>query len=411
MVFVIDPQIAGISGDMLLCSLVDLGADKNKIIDGIKQSEKFLPNSIIRKIDFEKTQRHGVESLCLVLDICEDLHERKGSEIKTAIINAAQEIKLSDKANSFAISCIDTLISSESKIHGIPEDSVHFHEVSSIDTLVDIIGIAIALEDLKLFDEKIICLPVAVGGGSVNFSHGTMSNPASAILEIFKNSNLIIKGNNANEELTTPTGACILVNLTHESVKYYPMLKITSIGYGAGQKDFESFSNTLKIVRGTDDGFNVDTVKILETNVDDISGEILGNLIERIMEKGALDVSIYPGITKKGRLTNLISVICTEQTVDEIADTLVLETGTLGIRISDSNRFIVPRTNHDVSVTLHGKSFQVHYKKSQFKGKTDFKIEFDDLKQISRMIDKSIKETDVLLRKIITKLEIDNGNA
>ena len=407
MVLVIDPQIAGISGDMLLCSLVDLGADKNKIIAGIKQSEKFLSNSSIKKIDFEKIQKHGIESLHLILEIDEDIHERKGSEIKSAIIESTQEIKLSPKATSFAESCIDTLISSESKIHGIPKESVHFHEASSIDTLVDIIGITIALEDLGLFDEKIICLPVAVGGGSVTFSHGTMSNPASAILEIFKNSNLEIKGTDANEELTTPTGACILVNLVGESVKYYPQLKLESIGYGAGQKDFETFSNVLKIVRGIDDNFEMDSVKILETNVDDISGEILGNLIEKIMEKGARDVSIYHGITKKGRPTNLVSVICTNDTVDEIIDILVLETGTLGIRISDSDRFIVPRTNHDISITLNDQSFQVHYKKSSFKGKTDFKIEFDDLKKISNILDKSIKETEVLLRKEIEKLEIN----
>ena len=407
MVLVIDPQIAGISGDMLLCSLVDLGADKNKVIAGIKQSEKFLSNSSIKKIDFEKIQKHGIESLHLILEIDEDIHERKGSEIKSAIIESTQEIKLSPKATSFAESCIDTLISSESKIHGIPKESVHFHEASSIDTLVDIIGITIALEDLGLFDEKIICLPVAVGGGSVTFSHGTMSNPASAILEIFKNSNLEIKGTDANEELTTPTGACILVNLVGESVKYYPQLKLESIGYGAGQKDFETFSNVLKIVRGIDDNFEMDSVKILETNVDDISGEILGNLIEKIMEKGARDVSIYHGITKKGRPTNLVSVICTNDTVDEIIDILVLETGTLGIRISDSDRFIVPRTNHDISITLNDQSFQVHYKKSSFKGKTDFKIEFDDLKKISNILDKSIKEIEVLLRKEIEKLEIN----
>jgi len=408
MVIVIDPQIAGISGDMLLCSLVDLGADQNKIISGIKQSEKFLSNSTIKKIDFKKIQKHGVESLQLILEIDEEIHERKGSEIKTAIINSTKELHLSDKANLFAKSCIDTLISSESKIHGIPEESVHFHEASSIDTLVDVVGITIALDDLGLFEEKIVCLPVSVGGGSVTFSHGTMSNPASAILEIFKNSNLMIKGNDANEELTTPTGACILVNLAHESVKYYPPMKVEFIGYGAGQKDFESFSNTLKIVRGYENNFEIDSVKILETNVDDVSGEILGNLIEKIMEKGARDVSIYHGITKKGRPTNLVSVICTDETLDDIVDTLVLETGTLGIRVSDSNRFVVPRSNHNVSLNLSGQSFQVNYKKSSFKGKTDFKIEFDDLKIISNAVDKSIKETEAFLRKEIEKLEMND---
>ncbi len=405
MVVVIDPQIAGISGDMLLCSLVDLGADKNKIINGIKQSEFFFPNSSIKQIDFEKISKHGIESVQLILEINEDVHERKGSEIKKAISDSIQSIGLSEKANTFSNSCIDTLISSESKIHGIPKDSVLFHEASSIDTLVDIVGITIALEDLGLFDEKILCLPISVGGGNVTFSHGTMSNPASAILEIFKNSNLTIKGNTANEELTTPTGACILANLTNNAVEYYPSMKIDSIGYGAGQKDFETFSNVLKIVRGPENNFDIDSVKILETNVDDVSGEILGNLIEKIMEKGAKDVSIYHGITKKGRPTNLVSVICNDENVEEIVDTLILETGTLGIRISESNRLIVPRTIHSVSLTLNGVSFQVNYKKSSFKGKTDFKIEFDDLKTVSNTIDKSIKETESLLRKEIEKLE------
>jgi len=288
MVIVIDPLIAGISGDMLLCSLVDLGADKNKIIFGIKQSEKFLSNSTIKKIDFQKIQKKGIQSTQLILQINEYMHKRKGTEIKKAIIDSVGTLELSDKGKIFAESCIDTLISSESKIHGVPEDSVHFHEASSIDTLVDIIGITIALDDLKLFDEKILCLPVSVGGGTVTFSHGTMSNPASAILEIFKNSDLKIKGNNANEELTTPTGACILVSLTNNAVDYYPSMKVDSIGYGAGQKEFNSFSNVLKIVRGTENNFEVDTVKILETNVDDVSGEILGNLIEKIMDKGAI---------------------------------------------------------------------------------------------------------------------------
>ena len=405
MVIVIDPLIAGISGDMLLCSLVDLGADKNKIISGIKESEKFLTNSTIKKIDFQKIQKKGVQSIQLILEIDEDVHERKGSEIKKAIIESVNILELSKKGKIFAESCIATLISSESKIHGVPEESVHFHEASSIDTLVDIIGITIALDDLKFFDEKILCMPISVGGGTVTFSHGTMSNPASAILEIFKNSNLKIKGNDSNEELTTPTGACILASLTNIAIDFYPSMKIESIGYGAGQKEFDSFSNVLKIVRGSENNFEIDSVKILETNVDDVSGEILGNLIEKIMEKGAKDVSIYHGITKKGRPTNLVSVICNDAHMDEIVDTLVLETGTLGVRVSESNRFIVPRSTHEISLTINDQSFQVHYKKSSFKGKNDFKIEFDDLKNISNSINKSVKETDSLLRREIEKLE------
>ncbi|MBI1662303.1 MAG: nickel pincer cofactor biosynthesis protein LarC [Nitrosopumilus sp.] len=405
MVLVIDPQIAGISGDMLLSSLVDLGADKEKVIDGIKKSEKFFSDSTINKIDFQKIKKHGIDSLQLILEIDKHSHEKKGSEIKKAINDSTQNLGLSDKARMFSESCINSLISSESKIHGVPEDTVHFHEASSIDTLVDIVGITIALDDLGLFDEKIICMPISVGGGSVTFSHGTMSNPASAILEIFKNSHLKIKGTNADEELTTPTGACILANLTNTSMDYYPSMKINSIGYGAGQKDFEKFANVLKLVRGSASNLEIDSVKILETNVDDISGEILGNLIEKIMQKDARDVSIFHGITKKGRPTNLVSVICDDQNIDEIVDTLVLETGTLGVRISESTRFVVPRTNENISLTIDGKSFDIRYKKSSFKGKIDFKIEFDDLKNISNTLGKSIKETESLLRKEIEKLE------
>ena len=405
MVIVIDPQIAGISGDMLLCSLVDLGADKNQIVEGIKKIEKFLPDSKINKMDFQKIQKNGIESTELILEIDEKISERKGVEIKNAIINSINELQLSDKARTFAESCINSLISSESKIHGISEDSVHFHEASSIDTLIDIVGVTLACEKLKLFEEKIVCLPVSVGSGTVSFSHGTMSNPASAVLQIFKNSNLTIKGNNANEELTTPTGACILVNLTDSSVKYYPSMNISSIGYGAGQKNFESFSNVLKIVQGSHEKTEMDSVKILETNVDDVSGEILGYLIEKIMKMGAKDISIYPGITKKGRPTNLISIMCDDEKIETITDILVLETGTLGIRISDSNRLIVARTNHSFSLTFEGKSFEINYKKSTYKEKTHFKIEFEDLKNISETLDKPIRDVELFLRKEIEKIE------
>jgi len=405
MVIVIDPQIAGISGDMLLSSLVNLGADKNKIIEGIIKSQKFLSDSTIKKMDFQKIQKQGIESTELILEIDENVSKRKGIEIKKAISDSVNELNLTTKAKTFTELCISTLISSESKIHGISEDSVHFHEASSIDTLVDIVGTAIALDDLRLFEEKIVCLPVSVGGGTVSFSHGTMSNPASAVLQIFKNSNLNIQGNNSKEELATPTGACILVNLTNSPVEYYPSMNITSIGYGAGQKDFEGFSNVLKIIQGDENNFEMDSVKILETNIDDVSGEILGHLIEKIMDQGAKDVSIYPGITKKGRPTNLVCVICDDVKVDAIIDTLILETGTLGIRISNSNRFIVTRSNHNFSLTFDGKSFEVNYKKSSHKGKTHFKIEFDDLKNMSNALDRPIVDIESFLRKEIEKIE------
>ncbi len=407
MVTIIDPFVAGISGDMILCSLIDLGADKNKIIEGVKIAEKFLPNSVIKKIDFIKIKKHGIESTRLILDIDENIHERKGSEIKHALKNSLNEINLSEKVKNFAESCIETLILAESKIHGIPAESVHFHEASSIDTLVDIIGVAIAVENLDILDDEIVSMPICVGGGTVTFSHGVMTNPASAILEIFKNSNLTIHGGNIKNELTTPTGASILVNLTNTPIEYYPFMKIDSIGYGAGKNDFDDFANVLKIVKGSKkNNFDSDSVIILETNVDDVSGEILGNLIEKIMQDGAKDASIYHGITKKGRPTNLVSIICDNNTYEKIADTLITETGTLGIRVTTSNRLIVPRTIRGVKLNFNGKIFTVKYKVSMFKGKSNFKIEFDDLKKISNFLNKSIKETESLIRNEIIKEDV-----
>jgi len=363
MVFVIDAQVAGISGDMLLSSLVNIGANKSKIIDGIRSAESLCKDVKIKKIDFVEVKKNSLQATELLLEIDDDIHERKGIEIKEIIEKSTEKLTISESAKTFAIKSIETLIRAESKIHSEPEDSVHFHEAASFDTVVDILGTAIALDDLGCFDDDIVTTPVAIGGGTVTFSHGTSSNPAYAILEIFRESGIITVGGNVKDELTTPTGASMLVNLVKECSEFYPPMKIQSIGYGAGQKDFEGFSNVLKIVRGvTSTKLQLDTVKILETNVDDVSGEVLGNMIEKIMAQGAKDVTISSAITKKGRPTNLVSVICDSDTMNSIMDLLVTETGTLGVRVRTSERYIVPRAVKTLSVNIQGQSFDVRYK-------------------------------------------------
>src|SRR3989338_7280202 len=166
MVVIIDSQVAGISGDMLLSALINIGAKKSKIIDGIHIAENYLSGSKIQRINFEKTVKHGTEATQLFLDIKENTHERKGIEIQECIMLASDKIGLSEKAKVFARESIRSLINAESKIHGEPIESVHFHEASSIDTVIDIIGTAIALDDLNFFVEEIISTPVAVGGGT-----------------------------------------------------------------------------------------------------------------------------------------------------------------------------------------------------------------------------------------------------
>jgi len=404
MVFVIDAQVAGFSGDMLLCSLVNIGANKSRIIDGIRSVESLCKDVKVKKIDFVEVKKNSLQATELLLEIDDDEHERKGIEIKEIIVKSAERLVISESAKTFAIKSIETLIRVESKIHGEPEDSVHFHEAASFDTVIDLLGTAIALDDLGCFDDDIVVTPVAIGGGTVTFSHGTSSNPAYAILEIFRESGIITVGGNVKEELTTPTGASMLVNLIKECSEFYPPMKIQSIGYGAGQKDFERFSNVLKVVRGiASTKLQLDTVKILETNVDDVSGEVLGNMIEKIMAHGAKDVTISSAITKKGRPTNLVSVICDSGTMNSIMDLLVTETGTLGVRVRTSERFIVPRAVKTLSVNIQGQSFDVRYKTRDLNNGSHFKIESDDIKEISSVLSISFKETEELLNQEIRK--------
>ena len=401
MVLFIDCQVAGISGDMMLSSLVDLGADKSKIIDGVKKSANLLQGSTIKKLDFIKVQKKGKSATQLVLEIDEDIHERKGSEIKTCIQLASEKLGLSNSAKEFAENSINTLIDAESNVHGEPESSVHFHEASSIDTVVDIIGTAIALDDLNIFHEEISCSHVAIGGGTVSFSHGTTSNPAYAITEIFKNSNIIVTGGPVSEELTTPTGASMLVNLASSCKEFFVDMSIDSIGYGSGTKDFDNFANVLKVIQGkSNETLHKDTVKILETNLDDISGEVIANTIEKLMENGAKDVTATHALTKKGRPTQLVSVICDSQNVNSLLKILINETRTLGVRIRTSERYIVPRKILESEVTLENQNFIIHYKISNSE---HFKLEFEDVKSISNVLNISFNKTEELLKEEIKK--------
>jgi hypothetical protein len=404
MVLVIDSQIAGISGDMLLCGLVDMGANSSKIIDGIRHAESLCKDVKVKKVEFVEVQKNSLQATALLLEIDDDAHKRKGVEIKEIIEKSTEKLTISKKGKTFAIKSIETLIRAESKIHGEPENSVHFHEAASFDTIVDILGTTIALDDLGCFDDDIVVTPVAVGGGIMTFSHGTSSNPAYAILEIFRESGIIMVGGNVKDELTTPTGASMLVNLVKECSEFYPPMKIQSIGYGAGEKNFEGFSNVLKVVQGiTSTKLQLDTVKILETNVDDVSGEVLGNMIEKIMAHGAKDVTISSAITKKGRPTNLVSVICDSDTMNSIMDLLVTETGTLGVRVRTSERYIVPRSVKTISVNIQGQSFDVRYKTRDLNNGSHFKIESDDIKEISGTLCISFKETEELLNQEVRK--------
>ena len=195
----------------------------------------------------------------------------------------------------------------------------------------------------------------------------------------------------------------MLVSMTKTCSDFYPKMKIKSIGYGAGNKNFDGFSNVLKIVQGEKtNSFQLDSVKILETNVDDVSGEVLGNMIEKIMEIGAKDVTVSSAITKKGRPTNLVSIICDSESMNAILDLLILETGTLGVRIRTSERYVVPRSIVNIPVVIEDKKFNVRCKLSQFQNSIkNFKVDSDDIKLIADSINQPFKKTEELIRTAV----------
>jgi hypothetical protein len=394
---IIDCQTAGISGDMLLSSLIDLGADKDKVIDAIYTTQEFL-DSTIKDVNFVECKRYGMRGLLLTLDY-EDKHEhRKGIELYDAIDRCANKLGLDNKSRRFALDSIKAIINAEAKAHGEDFSSVHLHEASSIDTMVDIIGTAIALQDLSVFNENIYSTKVAVGGGSLRFSHGIISNPSNAVLEILKD-RFVIVGGPIERELTTPTGAAMLSSLA-EYIEYYPPIRVSNIGYGAGKNDFEGLPNILKVVRGKEiEGLIKEDILILETNVDDVSGEMLGNVIDELLSAGAKDVSIIPSITKKSRLASIVRVICYNNSLISMIEILAKSLGTLGIRVQHIDRYILPRSVISIPLTINEEIFNVRVKIGKFDDITSIKPEFDDVKHIASRTGLSISLIKALIDK------------
>ncbi|HEX2014115.1 MAG TPA: nickel pincer cofactor biosynthesis protein LarC [Nitrososphaera sp.] len=396
-VAVIDSQVAGIAGDMLVSAVVDAGASERKVTDAIFSCQDFLKGSKITKVKFGKVISHGFAASQLQLTYKDSVDERKGAEMHRALERCCESIGLDHRAKAFAIESLKSIISAEAKIHGSNFDSVHLHEASSIDTLADLVGCAAALQDLKLFDSRIFSTKVAVGGGLLKFSHGIVPNPAAAILEIFKGRNFVLVGGQAETELTTPTGAAMLVNLARNgSTSYYPSLAPEKIGYGAGTKQFQQFPNVVRLLIGSSSVISDasrDTVCVVETNVDDASGELIGNLVEQLSDI-TKDVTVIAGTTKKSRPAYLIRIISEKAELNEVLEVLFAESGTLGARVQEVERFVLPRTILTVPVTINGNTFSVHVKvvRDSATGKiTNIKPEFEDVKIIASRVQISVK--------------------
>jgi uncharacterized protein (TIGR00299 family) protein len=383
---VIDCQVAGIAGDMLVSALVDAGASAKKVRDAIFACQDSLKGSKISNASFEKIVTHGFSATQLQLSYKDGVHERKGAEMLRALTKTCDTLDLEQRAKAFALDTLKTIVSAEARVHGEDFSNVHLHEASSVDTLADIVGCATALQDLSLFGSKIVSTQVAVGGGKLTFSHGTVPNPADAILHIFQGRRFALAGGQAKEELTTPTGAALLANLAEGSVDYYPTIVPEKIGYGAGGKKFEGFANVVRVLIGSSPvALEKDTVCVVETNVDDATGEVMGNLIDRLTDAGAKDVTIIPGTTKKNRPTYLVRVVADNFLLNAVLSILFSESGTLGARVQQVERYVLQRAVVTVPVTIGENTFNVHVKVAKdAQGNTmGAKPEFEDIKIIA----------------------------
>jgi uncharacterized protein (TIGR00299 family) protein len=404
---IIDSQISGISGDMLLASLVDAGANERRIIDAILACQNFLNGSKIESVRFSKTITHGFSAMALSLEYTDNTRRRRGMDMYRSLAACCDSLDLEQRAKVFALECLKTVIVAEAFIYGEDTNQVYLDETSSVDTFADLIGCAAALQDLNLFESRILSTKVAVGGGTVTFSHGTVPNPTSAVLEIFKGKHFILAGGQVSEEITTPTGAAILVNLASESISHYPTFTPLKIGYGSGQKIFDHLPNILRFIIGGSSLVNKaysDTSCLIETTVDDISGEIIGNLIEQLSAGAVKEVIAIPGIAKKNRPAHLIRIICDHANLNNVLTTLFRETGTIGARFQEIQRLVLPRSIVTIPVNISGYDFNVRVKISRGLNaeKLGVKPEFDDVKVIASTTGISVKRALELVSAQVT---------
>jgi len=408
-IVIIDCQVAGISGDMFLGSLLSLGADVEKIVEAIRAFKKFASYGDI-KVEIRNVTRGGFQAKKVNVK-SEKTPDIKGTEIIEIIEKCAERLELTDRAKRFALDTINTLLNVEAKLHGEKISEIHLHEAGQIDTLAEIIGSAIALEDLGLFDCKFYSTPVAVGGGTFRFSHGTVSSPAPATLEILKFKRFPLIGGPVESELATPTGVSILVNLVDEVVRFYPLMKPLKVGYGAGTKDFEEMPNILRIVLGEPLDYNLsrDEIVVLETNLDDATGEIIGHVVDKLLAEGARDVSIIPIFTKKNRPGQILKVITDRETVERLTYLLIKETGSLGVRMYPCERRILLRESIPIEILINGLRENVKIKVSKDRKGNIIRIkpEYDDVKRIAEKTHRPLREViDIIdneARKIFLK--------
>ena len=264
-------------------------------------------------------------------------HHRSLSEIKGIISSS----NLSELVKQRAQAIFQRIGEAEAKIHNVPIETVHFHEVGAIDSIVDIVGACVAFDALKI--ERIISSPLHVGSGTFQCAHGTYPVPGPATAELLKG--VPIYSKDAEGELVTPTGAAIISTLA-EGYGPMPMMKIEKIGYGAGTRDYPKFPNALRAIIGEleeDADRTPGAVTIIEANIDDLNAQVFGYLMEKALSAGALDIFYTPVQMKKNRPGVLLTLLCNPPDRERMCDLIFRETTTLGVRYRNEQREILTR--------------------------------------------------------------------
>lgn len=372
---------AGVSGNMILGSFIDLGIDPEKFTSELRKLD--LPDFDIK---LSKHNKAGISATYVEVLTNDTKKHRHLPEIENIIRGSG----LSESVKQKSISVFRRLAEAEAKIHGIDVEKVHFHEVGAVDTIVDIVGACVGFEMLEV--ERFFCSEINVGDGFVEIAHGMFPVPAPATAELLKNAKIF--SNSINTELTTPTGAAIITTFCDKFGELPPM-RLMKIGYGAGKKDFKGFPNVLRIFLGdlieSENDERVEVLSLLQTNIDDVTPEILGFVMEKALEMGALDCWFTPIQMKKNRPATLVSLLCYKEIEDRLSELLFRETTTLGIRITEIKRVSLQREN----LTFESRYGRIRLKKSKLAGRIlNVKPEYEDLHKIAKAIDKPIKEVE-----------------
>lgn len=389
MTIIIDPQGSGISGNMLIGAFVDLGADMNELKEVMEKSAKNFGGV---EVSFTKTIKQGINStFCHV-----EMLNRENSVNFKDFITKIKSLDLDDKVKSTSINIFKRIAEAESKVHGKTLEEVHFHEVGASDAVADVIGSVYAYYSLGFDEHEIIGLPIAVGGGRVKTSHGTIPVPVPAVLEILKDA--VMTGGPVDSELATPTGCAIYMELCDNIKEFIPPVSVKNVGYGAGSKDFDH-PNILRIIESDNIGKS-DEIDVIETNIDHLTGEEIGYLFNTILDAGASDVSVTPIIMKKNRQGSLLKVISQKENRDNIINTIFKETGSLGIRIAPNlHRGIAKREFITKTFNIKGKDYEITFKVAYVNGEIISKRpEYEDLKRIAEDTGLALREVKELVR-------------